>query len=169
MILEPGTFRVSDYRKDMPWHVKAIAAVRWVTQEKRTNVLDIQLYKLLRKLQFDHRPPLCDRPYDTELGDFIPGQNDPDHIFALSAEDHLERTTGRKAGAECTVTTRGSDIGERKRVRDIKASEAVHKALMASKAGDHTSAADILANVKPKRPKKRIPSRPFPSTQRSWR
>jgi len=165
-ILQPGEFRVSDYRKDMPWHVKAIAAVRWVTQEKRTNVLDIQLYALLRTLQFDHRPSLNSRPYDTEAGDFIPPQNDPDHIFAVSKEEHLQRTTGRVPGAEKTSTTRGSDVGEASRTRKIKNNDALHRAAMASKQGNYSGAAEILANAKPKKPKKKIPSRGFPKRQR---
>lgn len=44
---------------------------------------------------------------------------------------------------------------------------AIHDAAMASKAGDYVRAATILATApKPPRPKRAIPSRPFPKGQR---
>lgn len=112
MILAPGTFRVSDFRK-------AISAP--TEREVR------------KRYQLDHRPPLTNRPYDTEAGDFIPPQNDPAHIFLLEKAAHDERTFGRKEGAQKTVSTRGSDVGERARTRDIRASQAEHAAAMQAK------------------------------------
>lgn len=143
MILEPGSFRVSDYRR--PITAAAERAVR-------------------KRYELDHRPALTDRPYDTEAGDFIPPQNDPEHIDLIEARDHDERTFGRKADAAKTTTTRGSDVGERARTRDIRTSEAIHRAALASRDGDYRGAAQILANA-PKqsrlKPKRKIESRGF--------
>jgi hypothetical protein len=147
-ILQPGTFRVSDYRKSIPNKVK--------------------LQVIARDHDFDHRPPLCDRPFDTELNDFVPPQNDPDHLFAILRADHDQHTFGRKPGAEKTVTTRGSDVGERARTRAIQASEAVHQAQLASKVGDYKGAAVILASARQKRQKRKIPSRPFANQKRQF-
>ena len=173
MILEPGTFRVSDYRKAIPDLVKVVAAVRAAIKESQetASVLDCadaDFVGWVRNLQFDHRPPLCDRPYDTVVNDFVPPQNDPEHIVAVAKDEHLERTTGRKAGAEKTVTTRGSDVGERARTQAIKDTQAFHKAIMASKSGDHVGAAAILANTKPKKLKKKLAGRPFPQQLRGF-
>lgn len=152
-VLAPGTFRVSDYRK--PITASAERAVR-------------------KRYELDHRPALTDRPYDTEAGDFIPPQNDPAHIFLIEAPEHDERTFGRKPGAAKTVTTRGSDVGERARSRSIRTAEAVHQAAIASKSGDYRGAAQILAGA-PKRikPKRKMQSRGFdkghrPLRSRGW-
>lgn len=111
-ILAPGSFKVSDFRK-------AISAP--TEREVR------------KRYQLDHRPALTDRPYDTDAGDFIPPQNDPTFIELIEKAAHAERTFGRKAGAEKTVTTRGSDVGERARTRDIRRSEAEHQAAITGK------------------------------------
>ncbi|NEV75537.1 hypothetical protein DYI24_00380 [Rhodopseudomonas sp. BR0C11] len=145
-ILPAGSFRVSDYRKTIPERVKREV--------------------IARDHDFDHRPPLCDRDYDTEAGDFIPPQHDPAHIFATPKPEHRELTTGRKEGAEKTVTTRGSDVGERARIRDIRTSEMIHQAKLASRAGDSARAAELLSSVPKKsrlKPKRKIRSRPLDS------
>ena len=144
MILQPGEFNVSDYRKPIPNRVKLKVAAR--------------------EHEFDHRPPLCDRPYDTEAQDFIPPQHDPEHIEMIRADVHLERTTGRKAGAGKTATTIGSDIQERARSRRLQARQAVDDAIAAQKAGADQNTVDaILSTAKRRRkPKKAWPSRPFP-------
>src|SRR3990167_7519944 len=100
-LLAPGSFRVSDRRKTIPAAVER--AVR-------------------KRYQLDHDPALVKRPYDTEACDFIPPQHDPATIFLKEIPAHGEKTYGRKAGAERTVTTRGSDVGDRKLERNIRAS-----------------------------------------------
>lgn len=60
--------------------------------------------------EYDHRPSLILRLVNAAGTDYEPPQNDPDHIEALHAPCHQKRTTGRKPGAERTVTTLGSDI-----------------------------------------------------------
>jgi hypothetical protein len=147
-----GSFRVADYRQHMPDKVK--------------------LAVIAREFEFDHEPALCHRDYDTAAGDFIPPQNDPRYIVARKKAEHLEKTTGRKPGAERTATTRGSDVGEAKRMRDIRTTDAIHRAKMASKGGRYEEAAAILASVKePKgkhrRIKRKIPSRPLNARHRS--
>lgn len=145
MILNPGEFVVRDYRKAIPNKVKLVV--------------------LAREYEVDHDPALVNRPYDTEANDFVPAQNDPNFLVLRRREDHAEKTFGRKAGAEKTVTTRSSDVGEAKRTRDIKAAEAVHRAKLLLKAGDQSGADSVLASArflkKHKRRKQKIPSRGF--------
>jgi hypothetical protein len=145
VILEPGTFRVSDYRKRIPNGTK--------------------LAVMARDYDVDHDPALNKRPYDTDAGDFIPPQNHPDFLFLKRHDEHDEKTFGRKPGAERTVTTRGSDVGEGARTKDIQTSEAIHQAALASKDGDYKRSAEILASA-PKqsrlKPKREWPSKSFP-------
>jgi hypothetical protein len=169
MILQPGTFRVSDYRKAIPTATKLEVLLRTIRKHfNETGTLPAVALTAGASIHFDHRPPLEARPYDTELGDFMPPQNDPAHLEAITDEEHHLRTFGRKPGAEVTVTTRGSDIGEAARIRNIKDSTARHQAIMAAKAGlannDLGAVIDGLAPVASKQwPKAAIPSRPFNS------
>lgn len=171
-LLDPGKFKVSEYRKAIPDWVKVFAAVRLVLLEKTAECAgragDIDF---IRSLQYDHRPPLNARPFDTESGDFVPPQNDPSHIYAIEKTEHDRRTFGRPPGAERTITTRGSDIGEAGRIKDIQATEAVHRARMASKAGNYRKAGEILAGAPRRafRRKRKIPSRPFDHGRRPLR
>lgn len=179
MILEPGTFRVAEYRKPIPCAVKVQVHIdAWVKLiEQLMNGLlrpaDITLFRDASAIQYDHDPALTNRPYDTEAGDFIPRQHDPKHIVARGIREHLEKTTGRKHDAEKTVTTRGSDLGERSRTQDIKASEAVHRARIAVKSGLQAEADQILSTVRFKKkhlkPKQKIPGRANPWPKRSWK
>lgn len=148
MILQPGTFRVSDHRKDIP---------------------DRVVKEVLKRYRRDHRPALTDRPYDTVAGDFIPPQLDPNFIEIIEIAEHDRRTFGRKPGAEKTGSTRGSDIGNMRVARDIAARTAVHQATLATKRGDIAEATRILATARSKpgmkarlKPKKKWPKRPFP-------
>lgn len=61
--------------------------------------------------EYDHRPSLILRPINPDGTDYLPPQNDPDHIEALHASCHQQRTTGRRPGASRTITTKGSDVG----------------------------------------------------------
>jgi hypothetical protein len=150
-ILKVGGFRVSDYRRPIPNKVK--------------------LEVIAREFDFDHDPALVNRPYDETAGDFIPPQNDSKFITARRKPEHAKKTYGREPGAEKTVTTRGSDVGEASRTKDIVASEAIHAARMASKAGDYTKAAELLAagRQRKKPTKRKIPSRPFARAKRPLR
>jgi len=159
-ILQPGEFRTSDYRKAIPDWVKVAAAMKFAIDVYRmSNAFIKPCAEMARSLQYDHRPPLNARPYDSKASDFIPPQNDPEFIFAVEKAHHDEKTFGRKAGAEKTVTTRGSDVGEAARIRKISAASAVHRARMASKAGNYKAATLILAGARPPKPKRKWPTR----------
>jgi hypothetical protein len=162
MILEPGRFEVGEFRKAIPVKVKLAAALINSITAGTPSSIEAAI-NIAYAMEFDHRPPLCERPYDTEAGDFIPAQNDPRYIDALDKDYHQERTTGRRPGAEKTVTTRGSDVGERARTKRIKARLETHTAALNAKAG-------LLVIPAPakKRPKRKIPSRPFSKGKRKW-
>lgn len=113
-ILAPGTFKVSNYRKDIPERTKRA---------------------VLKRYEYDHRPPLQDRPYDTEASDFIPPQHDPHKIELVTIGAHDERSFGRKEGAAKTVTTAGSDANRRSKESDIRERLADFNVRMAAKAG----------------------------------
>ncbi len=92
-------------------------------------------------MQLDHDPALILRKFSPRTGKYTPDANDPDFLVYREKADHLEKTVGRKAGAERTVTTKGSDIG-------LKAKFA------------------RLEGRTKQRPKMKIPSRPFPSKRK---
>ncbi len=159
MILDPGSFRVADYRKAMSWRVKC-EAMMWyffdLIDYARVNgyqkPLNIGICSLpLSEIEFDHDPALTNRPYDTEAGDFIPQQNDPRYIVPKARAIHDQKTFGRVAGAAKTVTTRSSDVGERARTADLKVSTGRHRAAMERKAGRHEEAEAITAQLRTKR------------------
>ena len=78
-------------------------------------------------IEFDHSPALVLRRVDEETGELIPPANDWRAIVPITKAKHLEKTTGRKVGAERTVTTAGSDIGvgaKLKRIAKKRASAA---------------------------------------------
>lgn len=58
----------------------------------------------------DHDPALILRPFNPKTGKYTPDANDPKFLFYRTTRDHLQKTIGRKADAEKTVTTKGSDI-----------------------------------------------------------
>lgn len=64
--------------------------------------------------QLDHDPALILRKYKVdrrkpEAAWFTPNANDPAHLIYRPVREHLEKSVGRKADAEKTVTTKGSD------------------------------------------------------------
>jgi len=143
MILAPGAFKTSDYRKSIPAAVER--AVR-------------------KRYQLDHDPALTNRSYDTEAEDFIPPQHDASKIFLKEKPAHDEKTFGRKAGAERTVTTRGSDVGEAARDRHVRDGLRLSKMRRAIADGDTQLVANLTAAIEQRsrlKPKRRIPSRPF--------
>lgn len=109
---------VQDHRKAIPLKVKLQVLVRQARcgacGEKLGSVDDTR---------FDHRPALVARPWGAGAGDFDPPQLDPEHIEAIHVDCHLHRTVGRRRGASKTVTTRGSDVGEAARTKNIVAKQ----------------------------------------------
>lgn len=96
-------------------------------------------------LQLDHNPALGLRKFSPETGEYKPRETDHRYLEYRRAEpgqnEHLQKTTGRKADAERTVTTKGSDVWLMKKFRRLEG-EPRHKA--------------------------KIPSRPFPKTSRKF-
>lgn len=98
----------------------------------------VKLAVLLRQageVRFDHRPPVSERPFDTEANDTIPPCNDPAHIDAITPKEHDVRTHG--PGGEKRITTAGSDSGNRAHVRALtEAEQEFSRRLLAKAAGD---------------------------------
>jgi hypothetical protein len=87
-ILKAGEFKTSDYRKAIPDHVKIQVVLNELREAAFLGVpcwlLDAEVDAT--DLRFDHRPPLQDRDYDADAGDFIPPQNDPTHLEVLRSK-----------------------------------------------------------------------------------
>jgi hypothetical protein len=75
---------------------------------------------LLRHLRFehphlDHDPALILRPYNPRIKNvaarYSPHAHEPNALVYREKADHQQKTTGRKPGAERTITTKSSDIG----------------------------------------------------------
>lgn len=146
-ILRAGTFDVKEYRAAIPVAVKLAVLIR--QNGRAPDGMPFTVEDALQgRIQFDHDPALSARDFDTFAHDFIPPQLEVDNIVARRKGEHLQKTTGRREGADKTVTSRGSDIGEMHRTADIQDTETIHQAAMASKAGDYRLAARILASVK---------------------
>jgi hypothetical protein len=94
------------------------------------------LEHLPKGAQLDHDPALILRHLDEETGKYDPDANDPAHLIYREPKDHLQKTIGRKADAEKTVTTKGSDIWLKSKF-------------------------NRLEGRTKQRPKSKIPSRPF--------
>lgn len=85
-----------------------------------TGNLTKRLAYLLNKLfgdlprALDHDPALVLRAYNPRIKDvaarYTPHAHDPEALIYREKADHQQKTTGRKPGAERTVTTLGSDI-----------------------------------------------------------
>jgi hypothetical protein len=66
-------------------------------------------------IEFDHRPALWERKFDTATNDTIPVANSPRHIEVISKEEHRRRTSGTKA------TSAGSDTHRRAKEKRLQA------------------------------------------------
>ena len=161
MILQPGAFRTRKYRKAIPDWVKIVCAIRALAVGVVYDPQSSQMIAWIRSLRFDHRPPLQDRPLDTETNDFVPPQNDPEYIEAIPSKDHDARTFGRKSDAEKTVTTLNSDSHNRTHGKRIRDREALHELKMEVKRGDPEAIAKLLQVERRPKPKAKIRSRGF--------
>ena len=97
-------------RKAIPLHVKGIVLGR-----QGYDCAQCRAPLGTSPIQYDHRPPLWTRPYNTK--DYVPGQLDPDYIEALHVACHDKRTNG--PGGEKRITSAGSDAGTRAKVKRI--------------------------------------------------
>src|SRR6266481_2892265 len=93
-------------------------------------------------LQLDHEPALGLRKLNLETGEYRPRANDHRYLIYRPKDQHLEKTTGRKPGAERTVTSKGSDIWLMQKFRKLGRKP--------------------RGREWPKGPRSKIPSRPFP-------
>jgi hypothetical protein len=90
-------------------------------------------------LHLDHDPALVLREFNPRTGKYTPDANDPAYLVYREKSDHQQKTTGRKPGAERTVTTKGSDIGLKTKFARL---------------------------ARPKKRKAKIASRPFPKQRK---
>ena len=77
-------------------------------------------------IEFDHRPCLCERAYDSELDETIPAANDPAFIVALAAANHhaisgednvrIKKTARLRKGEVAFRETLGRKLPGQKRV-----------------------------------------------------
>lgn len=72
--------------------------------------LTILLGHLPKGAQLDHDPALILREFNEETGKYTPDANDPAYLIYREPREHLQKTIGRRADAEKTVTTKGSDV-----------------------------------------------------------
>lgn len=135
----------ADHRKAIPVKVKLQVAINQARCASCSERLGSTA-----ETEFDHRPPLCDRPWIEDKQDYNPPQLDPAFIEALHCDCHLWRTSGRKPGAEVTTSTRGSDVGELARTASIiEAQEEFRRRILTKEPG------------KSARPPSKWPSRKF--------
>jgi hypothetical protein len=115
-----------------PLYCSAVEAGR-MSMGKRLSIL---LAHLPIGAQLDHDPALILRKFDENTGLYTPDANDPAYLVYRGPREHLEKTIGRKADAEKTVTSKGSDLWKKAKF-------------------------DRLEGRTKQRPKSKIPSRPF--------
>lgn len=94
-----------------------------------------------QRSELDHDPALELRHFSKRTGKYYPDANDKRFLVYRLKPDHLQKTTGRKPGAERTVTSKGSDAWLAKKFRKLE---------------------------NPKKSKSKIPSRPFPKGRSSF-
>lgn len=94
-------------RPAIPTRVKLDVVIR---QEGRCRQTGHKL-GTLDNTQFDHRPALWERRFDTVANDTIPPANDPASIEACTIAGHKVRTHGNGA------TTAGSDSHRRAKIK----------------------------------------------------
>lgn len=181
-ILPAGTFRVSDYRKPIPERVKRAAliiaargawlrlgglilpdtdspdeAMAFMANQSGFGhwLAEMEAAAIIGKIQFDHRPALENRPYDTEARDFIPPQHDPTKIDPILGEEHKARTSG------ATGQPYRGDVPMRARTRNLANKTEDQRERAAAKAGQaYERRSDIPAPTKKSRkPKAKIRNR----------
>jgi hypothetical protein len=97
------------------WPVYQSAALALSGKKRLDELLNALGGVLGDALELDHDPALILRPFKPDRRKpqaawFEPNANDPDYLFYRPIREHQQKTTGRKADATHTVTTKGSDI-----------------------------------------------------------
>jgi hypothetical protein len=89
--------------------------LRWLLLKVFPLVDNEAMTLTIRPCALDHDPALILRPYNPRIKDvasrYTPHAHDPDALIYREKADHQQKTTGRRAGASRTITTKGSDIG----------------------------------------------------------
>jgi hypothetical protein len=94
--------------------------------------LEVALQKMglsIKRVRFDHHPPLELRPMNADGTDTNPPANDPAYIQILTIEDHATKTFGTRA------TTAGSDIQKIAASKRLRSDQEEFRRRMLSKAG----------------------------------
>jgi hypothetical protein len=110
----------------------------YTTRGKINWLLNILFFGM--KAELDHDPALSLRK--RRNGRLVPAANNPRYLIYREKDHHLQKTVGRKPGAERTVTTKGSDAWLSKKFRKL---------------------------ASPKESKSKIPARPFAGRKRPLR
>jgi len=143
-------------RPAMPKGVKATVFQR---QGGKCAESDVKIGVGFEPCEYDHRPPLFARQFDTEArggkGDTIPACNDPAFIQAVTCAVHKMRTSGPG------YTSYGSDAHERAKGKRITGKKA-------ARFSGPPRGVDIGTEPvrEPKKPGKTIQSRGFDKTRR---
>jgi hypothetical protein len=130
-----------DYHDGLEWIVYEEVRERWS--------LAVRLKYLLRRIfedgenvaphALDHDPALIlriynDNPLITDIAArYIPYAHDHKFLIYREKSDHQQKTTGRKPGAERTITTKGSDVGLAAKFRRLEAKPSKKRAVRARK------------------------------------
>jgi len=114
--------------------------------------------------QLDHDPALILRKFIPRTGLYSPRANDPNHLIYRAKADHQQKTTGRRPGAERTITTKGSDIGLKTKFARLERKAEFNENLAKLEKKWARSGAIRLARRKAK-----IASRPFSKEKRKFR
>jgi len=119
------------------------------------------------KFELDHFPALILRDFKVDRRKppaawYSPNANDPEFLLYRPSDAHQHKTTGRKPGAERTITTKGSDVGLKTKFARLEKKDERKR----TKNKENTLADwDRIIN----RPKAKIPSRPFSTQKRKFR
>jgi hypothetical protein len=130
-------------RKAIPAHVKIAVALRALGYQ-------------VDQVEWDHQPPLSLREWDEAKQDTIPPANDPDHIQIMLISDHRHKTNGNKA------TSADGDIAKIAKAKRIAKDPSGGTVFAAQPKGIARRFIEEIAE----RPKRKIPSRPFPKQGR---
>ena len=142
-VVSPAT--MVDYR-----FLKDGKSLRW----RLSNLIEILEHAHGEKLQLDHDPALILRQYKVdrrkpEAAWYTPNANDPAHLIYRPEREHDQKTFGRRADAEKTVTTKGSDIWLKSKFRRLESPSKKPRAKIAQR-------------KKPWPKGRKLPARPFP-------
>lgn len=89
-------------------------SVPYMTMRRRLECLLMYLFPD-GDFQLDHDPALSLRWYNSGSDRYYPDANNPAYLAYRAKDRHLQKTTGRRPGAERTVTSKDSDVWLKKK------------------------------------------------------